>query len=70
MAFCRDDVLVTRDLFPYGLEKGRLIYREKRSGRRVRLLVDWRLEELIKDSKGSRGQGFKDSSEEIKNYGE
>ncbi|MCP4669535.1 MAG: DUF1998 domain-containing protein, partial [Deltaproteobacteria bacterium] len=45
MAYCRHDVLVTRDLFQYGLEKGRLIYREKRSGRRVRLLVDWRLEE-------------------------
>ncbi len=46
--YCRQDVLITRDLFQYGLEKGRLIYREKRSDRRVRLLVDWRLDELIK----------------------
>ncbi len=44
--YCRQDVKVTRDLFLYGLEKGHLIYREKRSGRRLRLLVDWKLSDL------------------------
>jgi DEAD/DEAH box helicase domain-containing protein len=42
--YCRQDVRVTRDLFEYGLKNGHLIYREKRSDRRLRLLVDWDLE--------------------------
>ncbi|MEE9420682.1 MAG: hypothetical protein V3W43_14470, partial [Desulfatiglandaceae bacterium] len=45
--YCRNDVATTRDLFQYGLEKGHLIYRKKQAGRRVRLLVDWQLDELI-----------------------
>jgi len=45
--YCRQDVAVTRDLFQYGLKNRHLIYREKRSGRRVRLPVDWALDELI-----------------------
>ncbi len=52
--YCRQDVIVTRDLFQYGLEKGHLIYREKRSERRVRLLVDWQLDEIIKKATKSR----------------
>ena len=46
--YCRQDVAVTRDLFQYGLEKGHLIYRSKKEGTRLRLLVDWNLEALIK----------------------
>jgi DEAD/DEAH box helicase domain-containing protein len=46
--YCKHDVVVTRDLFLYGLEHGHLIYREKQAERRVRLLVDWKLEEMIK----------------------
>ena len=45
--YCRQDVVVTRDLFDYGIQHGHLIYREKKSGRRLRLLVDWKLDDLI-----------------------
>ncbi len=45
--YCRQDVAVTRDLFQYGLEKGHLIYRTKKDDRRVRLRVDWNLDELL-----------------------
>ena len=41
--YCREDVAITRDLFQYGLKNGHLIYREKKSNRRLRLLVDWKL---------------------------
>jgi DEAD/DEAH box helicase domain-containing protein len=46
--YCRHDVAITRDLFEYGLEKGHLIYRTKQEDRRVKLRVDWDLEQLIK----------------------
>ncbi|MFH1243197.1 MAG: DEAD/DEAH box helicase [Pseudomonadota bacterium] len=46
--YCRNDVATTRDLFRYGLENGHLIYRERQADRRVRLLVDWKLEVLLK----------------------
>ena len=45
--YCSRDVSATRDLFQYGLDNGHLIYREKRSNKRVRLAVDWELEKLI-----------------------
>ena len=45
--YCKQDVAVTRDLFQFGLENGHLIYREKRSGTRLRLRVDWNLNDLI-----------------------
>ena len=45
--YCRQDVAATRDLFIYGLNNGHLIYRTKKDNRRVRLLVDWKLENLI-----------------------
>ena len=45
--YCREDVAVTRDLFRYGLENGHLVYREKRSGTRLRLRVDWELDKLL-----------------------
>jgi len=46
--YCRRDVAVTRDLFLHGLDKGYLVYRRKKEDRRVRLRVDWKLEDLIK----------------------
>jgi len=46
--YCKNDVATTWDLFQYGLENGHLIYKEKQAGRRVRLLVDWELDALIK----------------------
>ncbi len=49
--YCCQDVAATRDLFMYGLEKGHLIYRTKKDDRRVRLLLDWDLEEMIKGRK-------------------
>jgi DEAD/DEAH box helicase domain-containing protein len=45
--YCKQDVLLTRDLFLHGLEKGYLVYRNKRANERVRLLVDWDLGKLI-----------------------
>ena len=46
--YCRQDVAVMRDLFQYGLKNGHLIYRTKKDNRRVRLRVDWNLEDMIK----------------------
>jgi DEAD/DEAH box helicase domain-containing protein len=45
--YCRQDVMITRDLFLYGLKNRHLVYREKQSGRRVRLPVDWKLEDMV-----------------------
>jgi DEAD/DEAH box helicase domain-containing protein len=52
MEYCRQDVIVTRDLFLFGLKHGYLIYRSKMEGReqRVRLRVDWNLEKILKES--------------------
>jgi DEAD/DEAH box helicase domain-containing protein len=46
--YCRQDVEATRDLFIYGLENGSLIYRTKKDNKRVRLLVDWKLDNMLK----------------------
>ncbi|MFC1869602.1 hypothetical protein ACFL0H_15930 [Thermodesulfobacteriota bacterium] len=48
--YCSKDVAATRDLFIYGLDNGHLIYRTKKDNRRVRLPVDWDLQEMIKKS--------------------
>jgi DEAD/DEAH box helicase domain-containing protein len=45
--YCCQDVAATRDLFHYGLKNAYLVFRENQGNRRVRLPVDWRLEELI-----------------------
>jgi DEAD/DEAH box helicase domain-containing protein len=45
--YCKQDVIITRDLFLYGLEKGYLVYRNKKEGERVRLLVDWDVNKMI-----------------------
>ena len=45
--YCRQDVVVTRNLFQYGLENSHLVFRQKQENRRMRLFVDWKLEEMI-----------------------
>jgi DEAD/DEAH box helicase domain-containing protein len=45
--YCKDDVILTRDLFLHGLDKGYLIYRDKGHNERLRLPVDWNLDRLI-----------------------
>ena len=45
--YCRDDVEITRDLFEYGLKNGYLIYRKKGVHSRLRVLVDWKIDELV-----------------------
>ena len=47
-SYCKQDVAATRDLFLYGLKNGHLIYRTKKDKTRVRLIVDWALDEIIK----------------------
>jgi DEAD/DEAH box helicase domain-containing protein len=46
--YCKQDVAVTRDLFEFGLKEGYLIYRSKKEKQRLRLRVDWELEDMIK----------------------
>ncbi|UCF57818.1 MAG: DUF1998 domain-containing protein, partial [Deltaproteobacteria bacterium] len=46
--YCRQDVAITRDLFQHGLSHGHLIYRTRQGDRRLRLLVDWKLDALLK----------------------
>ena len=48
--YCRNDVEITKRLFYYGLEQNHLIYREKREKRRIRILLDWKLEEMTADA--------------------
>ncbi len=50
--YCRHDVEITRDLFEYGLKNGHLIYRTKQADQRVRLRVDWSLENMLKKPNG------------------
>jgi DEAD/DEAH box helicase domain-containing protein len=45
--YCRQDVAATRDLFLYGLENKHLVFRSKKENQRVRLLVDWDLDDLV-----------------------
>jgi DEAD/DEAH box helicase domain-containing protein len=48
--YCKHDVEITRDLFEYGLKNGHLIYKAKQADQRVRLRVDWNLENMLKKS--------------------
>ncbi|MBN1847905.1 MAG: DEAD/DEAH box helicase [Deltaproteobacteria bacterium] len=48
--YCQQDVAATRDLFLFGISNGHLIYRTKKDDRRVRLPVDWNLDELTNKS--------------------
>jgi DEAD/DEAH box helicase domain-containing protein len=45
--YCKQDVAATRDLFLHGVNNGHLIYRTKTDKTRVRLLVNWKIEEII-----------------------
>ncbi len=44
--YCRDDVIITRDLYQFGVENGYLLY-QRRDGRTVRVPVSWDNELLI-----------------------
>ncbi len=46
--YCQHDVEATRDLFQYGLQNDHVIYRKKGVDARLRLLVNWNLDQLIK----------------------
>lgn len=46
--YCSQDVALTRDLFNYGIKNGHLIYRKKGMDTRLRLLVDWNVDEMIR----------------------
>ncbi|VAX14956.1 hypothetical protein MNBD_NITROSPINAE04-1986 [hydrothermal vent metagenome] len=47
--YCEMDVTITKELFEFGLEKGRLLYRTK-NGESVRLNLDWDLDTIIADA--------------------
>jgi len=47
--YCKQDVLLTRELFLHGLKQGYLVYQNKRERERVRLRVDWDLDKILKD---------------------
>lgn len=44
--YCREDVLITRDLFYHAIEKGYLVYSDKKRGR-LRIPTRWSLEDLV-----------------------
>ncbi len=48
--YCTEDVIITRDLFYHGLEKGYLVYGDK-SGRLLRIATPWRIDDLVSASK-------------------
>ncbi len=52
--YCRRDVALTRDLFNYGLTNGHLIYRKKGIEAALRLLVDWNVEEMIREKQSDQ----------------
>lgn len=49
--YCKQDVILTKDLFLHGQEKGYLVYWNKQENERVRLLVDWDINKIIKKVK-------------------
>jgi DEAD/DEAH box helicase domain-containing protein len=58
IAYCEKDVEITKDLFLFGVANGYLLF-ETKSGRLVRLPVEWKLEQLIggKGEKGTEREG-------------
>jgi len=48
--YCKDDVLLTRDLFYFGLDNGYLLY-ENKQGQTLRLPTPWSLEEILATKK-------------------
>ena len=51
--YCKDDVILTRDLFHHALEKGFLLYADKQ-GRLLRIQTPWDLDTLVNERKRSR----------------
>ncbi len=50
--YCTEDVVITRDLFYHGLEKGYLVYSDKSSSM-LRIPTPWKIDDLV-DRKGSK----------------
>jgi DEAD/DEAH box helicase domain-containing protein len=60
--YCKNDVLITRDLFEFGRKNSYIIF-EHREGELVRLQVDWDIERIISNLKGKGNEidyGLKD----------
>ena len=55
--YCKKDVIITRDLFLYGIENGYLVYMSKIHGERVRVLVDWDINKIIKNTNNLNKKG-------------
>lgn len=53
--YCKMDVFLTRDLFRHALEKGYLLYSDKR-GRELRIQTPWKLEELVAERKSRKAE--------------
>jgi DEAD/DEAH box helicase domain-containing protein len=49
--YCTEDVVITRDLFYHGMEKGYLVYSDKNSGM-LRIPTRWKIDDLV--SAGNR----------------
>jgi DEAD/DEAH box helicase domain-containing protein len=47
--YCRDDVIITKELFEFGLRQGHLLYRN-RERQAVRLPVDWNLSDIVSEA--------------------
>ncbi len=44
--YCTEDVLITRDLFYHAVEKGFLVYNDRKKGR-LRIQTPWKIEDLV-----------------------
>jgi DEAD/DEAH box helicase domain-containing protein len=49
ISYCRDDVVITRELFEFGLHQGHLLY-QTRERVVVRLPVDWNLSSIVREA--------------------
>jgi DEAD/DEAH box helicase domain-containing protein len=49
ISYCKDDVVITRELFKFGLSHGYLLYQTKQ-GKAVRLPVEWNLSDLLREA--------------------
>jgi len=47
--YCKNDVIITRDLFLYGIENRYLVYKSKLHKERIRVLVDWDVDRIIEN---------------------
>jgi len=52
--YCTEDVVITRDLFNHGLEKGFLVYSDK-SSRMLRIQTPWKIADLVSAGKKVNG---------------